>query len=146
MHTGILRHLDHLNKIRSHHDQGQGEAHLVHHLARGVDLLHHLHSPRLPGLHHLHSPGGGLLTKALLDNLGNKLSAALKLEFEINISLMIADTGQTCCCICSATCPSWAADTVIVPPPVPATEAPGTTLALALTWQMRENVSLETCQ
>ena len=62
MHTGILRHLDHLNKIRSRHDQGQGEAHLVHHLARGVDLLHHLHSPGLPGLNHLHSPGGGLLT------------------------------------------------------------------------------------
>ena len=118
----------------------------MNHLARGVDLLHHLDSPRLPGLHHLHSPGGGLLTQALLDNLGNKLSAALKLEFEINIFPIIVDTGQTCCCICRATCPSWAADTVIVPPPVPATEAPGTTLALALTWQMRENVSLETCQ
>ena len=146
LHTGILRHLDHLNKIKSGHAyHNEAETNLVHHLTPGVDLLHHLHSPGLTSLHHLH-PGGWLLTQALLNNLRNKLSSSLELNFEIRILLVIIDTSQTCCCICSATCPSWAAETVMVPPPVPATEAPGTTLALALTWQMRENVSLETCQ
>ena len=122
------------------------DTHLMHHLARGVNLLpgDHLHCPGLARLHHL-EPGGGLLTQALLDYLGNKLSAALQVTEMHFIIWVFVDTGQTCCCICSATCPSWAADTVMVPPAT-ATEAPGTTLALALTWQMRENVSLETCQ
>ena len=55
------------------------DAHLMHHLARGVNLLpgDHLHCPGLARLHHL-EPGGGLLTQALLDYLGNKLSAALQ--------------------------------------------------------------------
>ena len=69
----------------------------MHHLARGVDLLHHLHlGPGLAGLDHLETRGGGgLLAQTLLNYLWNKLGAALGITV-VNI-VYCDDTGQTCC-------------------------------------------------